>query len=35
MSTYPVPQNEKQRLESLRFHELLDMQKDPELDVFA
>lgn len=35
MSTYPVPQNEKQRLESLRFHELLDMKKDPELDVFA
>lgn len=35
MSTYPVPQNEKQRLESLRFHELLDMKKDPELDIFA
>lgn len=35
MTTYPVPQNEKQRLESLRFHELLDMKKDPELDVFA
>jgi len=35
MTTYPVPPNEEQRLESLRLHELLNLQKDPELDIFA
>lgn len=35
MSIYPVPSDEKERLESLRLHELLNLQKDPELDIFA
>lgn len=35
MTTHPVPPNEEQRLESLRLHELLNLQKDPELDIFA
>jgi len=35
MTINPLPHNEIQRLESLRLHELLDMKKDPELDVFA
>ena len=35
MTTYPMPPNENQRLESLKLHELLDLKKDPELDIFA
>lgn len=35
MTLYPVPPDENQRLESLRLHELLDLKKDPELDIFA
>lgn len=35
MTTYPVPHNENRRLESLRLHELFDLAKDPELDIFA
>jgi len=30
-----MPPNENQRLESLKLHELLDLKKDPELDIFA
>lgn len=35
MKLYPVPSNEEQRLKKLEFFELLDLGKDPELDVFA
>ncbi|SFN45401.1 PAS domain S-box-containing protein [Paenimyroides ummariense] len=35
MTIHPVPPNEEQRLESLRLHDLLNLQKDPELDIFA
>ena len=35
MNIYPVPNHEEQRLKKLEFFELLDLGKDPELDVFA
>lgn len=35
MTSYLVGKDEQQRLESLRIHELLNVSKDPELDVFA
>lgn len=35
MNSYPVPENEKDRIKRLEFHNLLNLGKDPELDVFA
>lgn len=35
MTSYQVGEDEHQRLESLRFHELVNVSKDPELDIFA
>lgn len=35
MNLYPVPENEKDRIKRLEFHNLLNLGKDPELDVFA
>jgi PAS domain S-box-containing protein len=35
MNLFPVPQNEEERLKKLASFDLLDMGKDPELDVFA
>ncbi|KIC63437.1 response regulator [Chryseobacterium taiwanense] len=35
MSKYPVPENEAERLERLRIYDLLNLGKDPDLDVFA
>ncbi|WP_034691058.1 response regulator [Kaistella palustris] len=35
INTPPEPENEKQRLEKLAFHDLLDAKKNPQLDVLA
>ena len=35
MSTYPIPANEKERISKLAYLDLLDLAKDPQLDVFA
>lgn len=35
MSTYKVPENEDERIKRLELYDLLNLGKDPELDVFA
>jgi len=35
MNKYPVPENEAERLERLKIYDLLNLGKDPDLDVFA
>lgn len=35
MKKYPVPENEAERLERLKIYDLLNLGKDPDLDVFA
>jgi len=35
MSKYPVPANEEERIKKLAYFDLLDLAKDPQLDVFA
>lgn len=35
MSTYKVPENEDERIRRLELYDLLNLGKDPELDVFA
>ncbi|WP_304343230.1 PAS domain S-box protein [Chryseobacterium koreense] len=35
MISYPVPENEEERIKKLEFLNLLHLGKDPELDVFA
>ena len=35
MNNFPVPDNEMDRLERLRIYDLLNLGKDPDLDVFS
>lgn len=35
MDDFPVPNNEMERLERLRVYDLLNLSKDPDLDVFS
>ncbi|WP_379964432.1 PAS domain S-box protein [Epilithonimonas sp. UC225_85] len=35
MDKYPVPDNEYGRINKLKFFDLLQMEKDPQLDIFA
>ncbi|KMQ61880.1 histidine kinase [Chryseobacterium sp. BLS98] len=35
MDNYPVPDNEKERVKKLELFDLLNLPKDPQLDVFA
>lgn len=35
MKNYPVPDNEKERVKKLELFDLLNLPKDPQLDVFA
>jgi len=35
MNNYPVPDNEDQRIKKLELFDLLNLPKDPELDIFA
>ncbi|RKS97526.1 response regulator [Chryseobacterium defluvii] len=35
MNKYPIPENEEERIKKLEFFDLLNLGKDPQLDVFA
>lgn len=35
MDKYPVPDNEYERINKLKFFDLLQLEKDPKLDIFA
>lgn len=35
MKKYPIPANEEGRMKKLEFFDLLNLQKDPQLDIFA
>lgn len=35
MDKYPVPANEEARIDKLKFFDLLQLEKDPQLDIFA
>ncbi|WP_426478686.1 response regulator [Chryseobacterium sp. CBSDS_008] len=35
MKKYPIPANEESRIRKLEFFDLLNMEKDPQLDIFA
>lgn len=35
MKKYPIPANEEDRMRKLEFFDLLNLEKDPQLDVFA
>ncbi|CAI8797501.1 response regulator [Chryseobacterium sp. IT-36CA2] len=35
MEKYPIPENEEGRMKKLEFFDLLNLEKDPQLDIFA
>lgn len=35
MKKYPIPANEEGRMKKLEYFDLLNLEKDPQLDIFA